>query len=92
MALKRFAVKCEKKETSNGVSRKFISWYWINNSSSRHIICLRILGEQIMAKSKKEKNNFETELSKYKHSLELVRTVVPILVLILQVFILGRIV
>ena len=42
--------------------------------------------------AKKKKNNFEAELSKYKHSLELVRTVVPILVLILQVFILGRIV
>ena len=89
MALNRFVVKCEKKEISSGNSRKFISGYWINNSSSRHIICLRILGEQIMAK---KKNNFETELSKYKHSLELVRTVVPILVLILQVFILGRII
>lgn len=32
----------------------------------------------------------EKELSKYKHSLELVRTIVPILVLVLQVFILGR--
>ena len=79
----------KKKEKANGNNREFISGYWINNSSSRHLICLRILGEQIMAK---KKNNFETELSKYKHSLELVRTVVPILVLILQVFILGRIV
>lgn len=40
----------------------------------------------------KKKGNLETELSKYKHSLELVRTIVPILVLVLQVFILGRIV
>lgn len=40
----------------------------------------------------KKKNKMEHELSKYKHSLELVRTVVPILVLVLQVFILGRIV
>ena len=89
MALRKYAVKCERKETYNGVSRKLISGYWINNSSSRHIICLHILGEQIMAK---KKNNLETELSKYKHSLELVRTIVPILVLVLQVFILGRIV
>ena len=49
MALNRFVVKCEKKEISSGNSREFISGYWINNSSSRHIICLRILGEQIMA-------------------------------------------
>jgi hypothetical protein len=42
--------------------------------------------------AKKRKNNLEHELGKYKHSLELVRTVVPILVLILQVFILGRII
>lgn len=39
----------------------------------------------------KKKNKMEYELSKYKHSLELVRTVVPILVLILQVLILGRV-
>ena len=32
----------------------------------------------------------ERELYKNKHSLELVRTIVPILVLVLQVFILGR--
>ena len=32
----------------------------------------------------------EYKLSKYRHSLELVRTIVPILVLVLQVFILGR--
>jgi hypothetical protein len=38
-----------------------------------------------------KKNKVEHELSKYKHSLELVRTIVPVLVLILQVLILGRI-
>lgn len=43
-----------------------------------------------MAKKKKAQTKLEQELSKYKHSLELVRTVVPILVLVLQVFILGR--
>ena len=47
-------------------------------------------GGYIMAK-KKTQTNLEQELSKYKHSLELVRTVVPILVLVLQVFILGRV-
>ena len=39
-----------------------------------------------------KKSKMEHELGKYKHSLELVRTIVPILVLILQVFILGRLV
>ena len=38
-----------------------------------------------------KKNKIEYELGKYKHSLELVRTIVPVLVLILQVLILGRI-
>ena len=38
-----------------------------------------------------KKNKMEHELSKFKHSLELVRTIVPVLVLILQVLILGRI-
>ncbi len=38
-----------------------------------------------------KKLKVEYELSKYKHSLELVRTITPVLVLILQVLILGRI-
>ena len=38
-----------------------------------------------------KKSKMEYELGKYKHSLELVRTIVPVLVLILQVLILGRI-
>jgi hypothetical protein len=35
--------------------------------------------------------NVEQKIRRYKHSLELVRTIIPILVLILQAYIIGRI-
>ena len=41
--------------------------------------------------TKKKLKRIEKDISSMKHSLELVRTIVPILVLILQVFILGSI-
>ena len=39
----------------------------------------------------KKQKRIEKTISYYKHSMELIRTIVPIIVLILQVFILGRI-
>ena len=41
--------------------------------------------------TKKKLKKMEKQLSSMKHSMEVIRTVVPILVLILQVFILGRV-
>ena len=41
--------------------------------------------------TKKKMKRIEKQLSSMKHSMEVVRTVVPILVLILQVLILGRV-
>ena len=41
--------------------------------------------------TKKKLKRIEKDISMMKHSLELVRTIVPVLVLILQVFILGSI-
>ncbi len=40
---------------------------------------------------RKRMKHIEKQLSSMKHSMEVVRTVVPILVLILQVLILGRV-
>lgn len=40
--------------------------------------------------TKKKLKKLEKRISTMKHSMEVVRTVVPVLVLILQVFILGR--
>jgi len=42
--------------------------------------------------TKKQLKRIEKDISKLKHSLELVRTIVPILVLILQVVILGKVI
>jgi len=39
----------------------------------------------------KKAKRIEADITDMKHRLELIRTVVPVLVLILQVFILGRI-
>ncbi len=41
--------------------------------------------------TKKKLKKMEKQFSSMKHSMELIRTIVPILVLILQVFILGRV-
>ena len=41
--------------------------------------------------TKKKLKKIEKQISSMKHSMEVIRTVVPILVLILQVFILGRV-
>ena len=40
--------------------------------------------------TKKKLKKIEKQISSMKHSMEVIRTVVPILVLILQIFILGR--
>ena len=40
--------------------------------------------------TKKKMKQLERDLSKAKHTLDLVRTIVPIVVLVLQVVILGR--
>ena len=42
--------------------------------------------------TKKQLKRIEKDISKLKHSLELVRTIVPVLVLILQVVILGKVI
>lgn len=42
--------------------------------------------------TKRKLKRIEKDISKLKHSLELVRTIVPILVLILQVIILGKVI
>ena len=42
--------------------------------------------------TKKKMKQLERDLSKAKHTLELVRTIVPIVVLVLQVVILGRVI
>ena len=42
--------------------------------------------------TKKQLKRIEKDISKLKHSLELVRTIVPVLVLILQVLILGKVI
>ena len=41
--------------------------------------------------TKKKLKKIEKQFSSMKHTMEVVRTIVPVLVLILQVFILGRI-
>ena len=41
--------------------------------------------------TKKKLKKIEKQISSMKHSMEVIRTVVPILVLILQVLILGRV-
>ena len=41
--------------------------------------------------TKKKMKHIEKQLSSMKHSMEVVRTIVPVLVLILQVLILGRV-
>ena len=42
--------------------------------------------------TKKKLKRMEKDISRIKHSLELVRTVVPVLVLIMQVIILSKVV
>jgi|TARA_R100000081_G_scaffold69681_1_gene36768 hypothetical protein len=42
--------------------------------------------------TKKKLKRMERDISKMKHSLELVRTIVPVSTLILQIIILGKIV
>ncbi len=41
--------------------------------------------------TKRKMKHIEKQLASMKHSMEVVRTIVPILVLILQVLILGRV-
>lgn len=40
----------------------------------------------------KKRNRFERKLDEYNHTMELIRTIVPIVVLILQVIILVKII
>ena len=43
-------------------------------------------------KLKKERNKFERKLDEYNHTMEFIRTIVPIAVLILQIVILIKLV
>ena len=43
-------------------------------------------------KLKKERNKLERKLDEYNHTIELIRTIVPIAVLVLQVIILMKLV
>ena len=43
-------------------------------------------------KLKKERNKLERKLDEYNHTMELIRTIVPIAVLVLQVVILMKII
>jgi hypothetical protein len=43
-------------------------------------------------KLKKERNKFERKLNEYNHTMEFIRTIVPIAVLVLQIVILIKLV
>jgi hypothetical protein len=43
-------------------------------------------------KLKKERNKFERKLDEYNHTMEFIRTIVPIAVLVLQIVILMKLV
>jgi hypothetical protein len=43
-------------------------------------------------KLKKERNRFERKLDEYNHTMEFIRTIVPIAVLVLQIVILMKLV
>jgi hypothetical protein len=41
---------------------------------------------------KKKRNNFEKKLDEYNHTMELVRTILPVVIIVLQIIILVKII
>lgn len=50
----------------------------------------KLRDEELIIKNKKTRNKFERKLDEYNHTMEFIRTIVPIAILVLQVIILVR--
>lgn len=50
----------------------------------------KLRDEELIIKNKKTRNKFERKLDEYNHTMEFIRTIVPIAILVLQVVILVR--
>jgi|SaaInlV_125m_DNA_1040241.scaffolds.fasta_scaffold00288_12 hypothetical protein len=46
--------------------------------------------EELIIKNKQTRNKFERKLDEYNHTMEFIRTIVPVAILVLQVVILVR--
>ena len=50
----------------------------------------KLRDEELIIKNKQTRNKFERKLDEYNHTMEFIRTLVPIAILVLQVVILVR--
>jgi len=50
----------------------------------------KLRDEELIIKNKKTRNKFERKLDEYNHTMEFIRTIIPIAILVLQVIILVR--
>ena len=50
----------------------------------------KLRDEELIIKNKKTRNKFERKLDEYNHTMEFIRTIVPVAILVLQVIILVR--
>ena len=71
--------------------KSFLNLIVINIESWNLTTCLT-LEEASNMQLKRERNKLERKLDEYNHTMELIRTVVPIAVLVLQVIILMKLV
>ena len=50
----------------------------------------KLRDEELIIKNKKTRNKFERKLDEYNHTMEFIRTIVPVAILVLQIIILVR--
>lgn len=50
----------------------------------------KLRDEELIIKNKKTRNKFERKLDEYNHTMEFIRTIVPVAILVLQIVILVR--
>lgn len=50
----------------------------------------KLRDEELIIKNKQTRNKFERKLDEYNHTMEFIRTIVPVAILVLQIVILVR--